>query len=209
MRLHYTPGSPFARIIRVLVRELAINCDEVAILKFPPPAEYFAVNPLGQVPALETGDGIRFPTRLIIDFLLDSAPGKTTAMAPAVRRHASHWQDEQTLVVLLGMGDALAAMKYQQWAGLRPGGENLLGYDPAERHKQRALRSLDWLEQRASPDGFQPGQLSVQDIALAAILLWIDARGGFPWRGRPKLEAIVARCAARPSFKATAPQPWP
>jgi glutathione S-transferase len=126
-----------------------------------------------------------------------------------VRRHESHWQDEQTLAVLLGMGDALAEMKRQQWAGLRPGGENLLGYDPAERHKERALRTLDWLEQRASPDGFQPGCLSVQDIALAAILLWTDARGGFPWRGRPKLEAIVARCAARPSFAATAPQPWP
>ena len=209
MRLHYTPGSPFARIIRVMLRELHIACEEVEILGFPPSPDYFAINPLGQVPALETDDGIRFPTRLIIDFLLEGAPGAASPLAPSIRRAAAHWQDEQTLTVLLGMGDALAAMKYQQWAGLGPSGDNLIGYDPAERHRERALRTLDWLEERAGPDGFQPGRLSVQDIALTAILLWIDARGGFPWRGRPKLEAIVAACAARPSFAATGPQPWP
>lgn len=209
MRLHYTPGSPFARIIRVMLRELDIACEEVEILGFPPSSDYFAINPLGQVPALETDDGVRFPTQLIIDFLLEGAPHAASPLAPSLRRDAAHWQDEQTLTVLLGMGDALAAMKYQQWAGLGPGGDNLLGYDPADRHRERALRTLDWLEERAGPDGFQPGRLSVQDIALTAILLWIDARGGFPWRGRPKLEAIVAACAARPSFAGTGPQPWP
>jgi glutathione S-transferase len=209
MRLHYTPGSPFARIIRVLLRELAIECDERAILEFPPSADYFIINPLGQVPALETEDGVRFPTRLIIDFLLERGASKTTSLAPGVRHNPSFWQDEQTLAVLLGMGDALAAMKYQQWAGLGPDGENLLGYDPADRHRERVLKTLDWLESRAGPDGFRPGGLSVQDIALTAILRWTDARGGFPWRGRPKLEAIVARCEARPSFAATCPQPWP
>ncbi|MGE4251240.1 MAG: hypothetical protein AB7F09_17780, partial [Parvibaculaceae bacterium] len=119
------------------------------------------------------------------------------------------WQDDRMLAVLLAMGDALAALKYQSWAGLRPTGENLLGFDPADRHAERVCRTLDWLEGEATPAGFLPGVLSVQDIALASFTLWTDARGGFPWRGRPRLEAIVAACAARPSFAQTPPQPWP
>lgn len=209
MKLHYTPGSPFARIIRVLVRELSLDCREVAILEFPPAPGYFAVNPLGQVPALETEEGVRFPTRIIIDYLLALPRPKPSPVAQAVRHAPGSWQDDQTLAVLLAMGDALAVMKYQSWAGLRPADKNLLGFDPADRHAERACRTLDWLEANATAEGFLPGVLSVQDITLACLLLWTDARGGFPWRGRPKLEAIVARCAERPSFTATLPQPWP
>jgi glutathione S-transferase len=209
VKLHYTPGSPFARIIRVLLRELALDCREMEIVGFPPSRDFFAVNPLGQVPALETAQGVKFPTRIIIDYLL-ALPRKTSSsLAPDVRRDAGHWQDDQLLAILLAMGDALAALKYQGWAGLRPAEENLLGFDPAERHAERVRRTLDWLELRATPDGFLPGLLSVQDIALACFLLWTDARGGFPWRGRPRLDAIVTHCAERASFRTTKPQPWP
>jgi glutathione S-transferase len=209
LKLHYTPGSPFARIIRVLLRELSIECEELEIVEFPPAAAYFAINPLGQVPALETAEGMKFPTRIIIDHLMALPRRSPTSLAPCVRRDGGHWQDDQALAVLLAMGDAFAAMKYQAWAGLAPVDENLLGYDPAERHKERIQRTLDWLEGLATAEGFLPGLLSVQDIVLTAILLWIEARGGFAWRGRPRLEAIVARCAERPSFAATPPQPWP
>lgn len=209
MRLYYTPGSPFARIIRVLIRELGLDCEESAITGFPPPTSYFAINPLGQVPALVTSDGVKFPTRIIIEHLLGCAGQGSRAVAPAIRREPANWQDDQTLTVLLAMGDALAALKYQQWAGLRPGAENLIGYDPADRQAERVVHTLDWLESRCGEAGFLPDVMSVQDIALACILLWVDARGGFPWRGREKIEAIVAVCAPRPSFADTRPQPWP
>lgn len=209
MKLHYAPGSPFARIIRVLLRELALNCREVEIKGFPPSGDYFAVNPLGQVPALETAEGVKFPTRIIIDFLMALPRRETLPLAPAVRRAEGCWQDDQMLAVLLAMGDALAVIKYQDWAGLRVTGENLIGFDPADRHAERVRRTLDWLEERATQSGFLPGVLSVQDVALASFVLWTEARGGFSWRGRPRLEAIVAGCAKRPSFAATQPQPWP
>jgi glutathione S-transferase len=208
VKLHYTQGSPFARIVRVLLRELDIDCEEIKITNFPPAASYFELNPLGQVPALETDDGVRFPTRLIVDYLLANAT-IPSFFAPAVRRNESFWQDEQTLAVLLAMGDTLANIKYQQWAGLQPGGENLIGYNPSDRNPERVIKALDWLEARAGGEGFLPAVLSVQDVALSCFVMWIDARGGFPWRGRKRLEAIAARCAERASFKSTAPQPWP
>jgi glutathione S-transferase len=208
LKLHYTRGSPFARIVRVLVRELDLDCDE-EVSGFPPSADYFAVNPLGQIPALETADGIRFPTRIIIDYLLGQPRRGDTSLARSVRRSEEHWQDDRMLAVLLAMGDALAAMKYQAWAGLRPGGKNLIGFDPANRHLERVERTLDWLESIAAPSGFLPDVLSVQDIALSCFILWTEARGPIAWRGRPKLEAIVANCANRSSFLATGPPPWP
>jgi glutathione S-transferase len=209
MRLHFTPGSPFARMIRVLLRELSLSCDEMAIGGFPPPTDYFRVNPMGQVPALETEDGIRFPTRLIIDHLLALPRSIAMPIAASVRRDPGNWQDEQTMTIILAMGDAMAALKYQEWAGLQRGGTDLIGFDPAARHAERVISTLDWLEGRATPDGFMPGVLSAQDVAVSCLLLWADARGGFPWRGHPLLEAIIGRCAVRPSFIDTAPQPWP
>ena len=209
MKLHYTPGSPFARVIRVLLRELDIECEKAEVIGFPPSAAFFAVNPLGQVPAMHCDDGVRFPTRIIIDYVLLLPRGTQAApFAEAVRRTAA-CRDEQTLAVLLAMGDALAAIKYQHWAGLGAVGENLIGYDPAERHGDRVQRTLDWLEVRATPNGFLPEVLSVQDVVLSCLILWSEARGSIAWRGRRKLEAIVARCAVRRSFGATEPQPWP
>lgn len=209
MKLYYTLGSPFARIVRVLLRELFIECEEIELSVFPPQSEFFKINPLGQVPALEAEDGVIFPTRLIIDRLLMLPRIAPSGLAGAVRSDPGTWQDEQVLAVLLSMGDALVAIKYQAWAGLRAEGENLIGYDPAERHSQRVASTLDWLEDHASSKGFLAGTLSIQDIALSCLLLWTDARGGFAWRNRPKIEAIVSSCAVRPSFLATAPQPWP
>src|SRR5436189_102509 len=65
MRLYYIQGSPFARMVRVLLRELNIACDEIEITDFPPPRDYFTINPLGQVPVLETDVGRLFPTSAI------------------------------------------------------------------------------------------------------------------------------------------------
>ena len=209
LTLHYTPGSMFARIIRVLIRELQIECREVEITTFPPAPEYFSINPLGQVPALETEDGIRFPTRIIIDYVMELDRTAPSDIAASVRRSGDFWQDDQTLAVLLAMGDALGAIKYQSWAGLVPGSENLIGYDPADRHMERVQRTLDWLESRATGAGFLPDCVSVQDIVLACFILWSEARGTIPWRGRSSLESIVATCSERPSFLATKPQPWP
>jgi glutathione S-transferase len=206
LKLDYSAGSPFSRIIRILIRELGLDIHETEIRTFPPPPAFFAINPLGQVPALETDDGPRSPTGLIIDYVMALPTAAATDIAASVRRGRECWQDQQLLAVILAMGDALSAMKYQDWAGLAPTGRKLVGHNPAERHMQRLVHAL---ERKAGSGGFLPGVLSVQDIAAACFILWAEARGGLPWRGRTKLEAIVKNCSKRQSFIATEPQPWP
>ncbi len=85
---------------------------------------------------------------------------------------------------------------------------NAVGMDLVPRQHERIRSCLDWLDARATPEGFIPGLFSIQDIALICPLMWNQARNDIPWRGRANLEAIVARNAERPSVVATTIIPW-
>lgn len=115
--------------------------------------------------------------------------------------------DEQGLAVILTMGDALAAHHDLDWAGIGQASRNRLGFSPRERHMQRVLAALDWLEARRPGAGLQPGVISGQDIALAVFTWWSETRGPIAWRERSRIEALVARLEPRTSFAATIPQP--
>ncbi len=203
--LHYTDGSPFARIVRVMLLEYAIPAQP-AEMAFPLPPDFARTNPLGQIPVLEREGAALFPTSVIVEALAREAPEAELARDLG----AGGWgpEDRQLLAVILGLGDFLAMHHYLGWAGMEATGPNRLGFDPKARAMQRALDTLDWLEARLGPEGFRPGRLAIEDVALACILLWTDSRGPIAWRGRPRLEALVARCAARPSFQSTEPRPW-
>jgi hypothetical protein len=43
------------------------------------------------------------------------------------------------------------------------------------------------------------------DVAVACFILWSEVRGPIAWRGRPRLESLVAGLEPRPSFRSTAP----
>jgi glutathione S-transferase len=59
------------------------------------------------------------------------------------------------------------------------------------------------LDKTGTPDGFVPDIFSIMDINLICALGNVDNHKSFEWRGRPTLEAIVARYAERPSVKST------
>lgn len=207
MELFYIDGSPFARIVRILVQEHGIAVTTQEITEFPPPPKLQAINPMWQVPVLIDRGETLFPTRIVIDALLDHAAPGNPEIARLVARPGQTRADEQVLAVILSMGDALVAHHYLDWAGFGPTGKNTLGYAPAQRNMLRVLATLDWLEARLSPQGFHPETISVQDIALAVFILWTESRGPIDWHGRPKIAALVARLDQRPSFVATAPRP--
>jgi glutathione S-transferase len=207
MELHYIDGSPFARIIRVLAREHAVEMREIEITEFPPSDSFLAINPLGQVPALVDAGIVYFPTRIVIEALLSRLKAPHKGVATVIAQSASQAKDNQDLAVILAMGDALAAHHYAKWAGIGPVGNNQLGFDPAQRNLTRALRTLDWLEKRMQGGCFQPGIISVQDIALACFILWTESRGPIYWQGRPQIESLIGNLEGRTSFVTTTPRP--
>ena len=207
MQLHYIDGSPFARILRVLLREHGMDCQEHEIVEFPPPEALFDLNPLGQVPVLVDQGVHYFPTRIAIDALLSRTSGKAGNIVQSVTRTSHQSEDEQSLAVILAMGDALVAHHYLKWAGVGPVDRDQLGFDPAQRNLLRVYRTLDWLQARMDVAGFFPDRISVQDVALACFILWTESRRPIDWRGRRRIESLIEKLERRPSFVVTVPRP--
>ena len=197
-KLYYIDGSPFARLCRVLIDEWQVPVHLVEV-GFPLPDDFFEINPMGQVPVLETIGEMIFPTLQIVEQLW--------AMTEEARvPYLDPLADRQLLTVILGMGNFLVLSNQQVRAGLDQVGENRLGFDPGERHQIRVQKCLDWIDARASEwlTGDEP---NVCDYALACILLYSDARRPINWRNRAALAGIVDRLQGRPSFTATSPAP--
>lgn len=93
MRLFHTPGSPFARIARVALRETALlaRVEEVETTLRDPASSLLPVSPVGRVPTLLLPEGTALTeTALIIPFL--DALGR--ALGHGERRHrAWAWRE--------------------------------------------------------------------------------------------------------------------
>ena len=197
-KLYFIDGSPFARLCRILIDEWHVPVQKESV-PFPLPDDFFAINPMGQVPVLETVGETIFPTSQIVEQLW-AMTVETTAP------YLDPLADRQLLAIILGMGNFMVLATQQERAGLEQIGENKLGFNPGERHLERVQRSLDWIEGRAETwlTGDEP---NVCDYALACILLWSDSRRPIEWRNRTKIAGIVDRLHTRPSFVESAPAP--
>ena len=192
MELIYVDGSPFARVIRILILEwkLAIECTEVA---FPLPPETDELTPMGQVPVLvREGQPPLFPTLNIVECLSrlvsDSVP------------FPYNDKTRENLVISLYAGEALGQAAYQQWSGLGQSAENGLGFEPGTRNLHRFTRTIDWLLERAE----------IEDIATmvaAVFLFWARDRKvaglQLPDAQFDKVEPLFSRS----SFQLTKPRP--
>lgn len=192
MELIYVDGSPFSRIVRVLIAAwgLPVALREVG---FPLPKAVDALTPMGQVPLLLRGDAPPiFPTLLIIEHLAAMAP--KGAPFPITGERAR-------LVVALTAGDALAQAAYIGWAGLGPVGPNVLGFDLRDRLVRRFNGVAGWLAQQAPPD-------TVTGLALAVLLDWARSRGVEGVAAEAPALRDILELLERPEVAATAPRPY-
>lgn len=212
-KLYYVPGSPFARKVRIVLAEKGLAFEAEALETHPPGESVARLNPNLTVPTFVDDAVELFESNLIVEYLLSTYPDASDesdpSLAEAMTRPEQHWEDAKILATIETMANSMVLLSYLHWTGMEQVGENRIGMDLKARQETRIQSCLDWLEERATPEGFIPGSFSIQDLALICPLLWTDARLQIPWRGRPRLESIVARYAERPSVRATAVPPWP
>jgi glutathione S-transferase len=202
MKLFYSPPSPYARKVRVVVRELGLTdrVEDVVTQVAPhkPNEAYGRTHPLMKVPALETDDGmVLFNSPLLCEYLDVAAGGNR--LIPAQGR--ARWDTLRRQALGDGVLDAGILRRYELAA--RP--EALRWDDWLKGQQLKIDLGLDAAEREV---GGWSKRFDVGDIAIACALEWLDFRfGEDDWRKhRPKLAAWLAAVATRPSMVQTKPQ---
>jgi glutathione S-transferase len=198
MRLYITPGSPYARMARIVVLEKGLQSRvEILVAKTRiPDSPYYAINPSGRVPYLVRDDGVGMEESALICAYLDRLDG-----TPGIcRTEGEPWEAERLEALARSMLDGLSVWGREI---LRP--ENERSPTVIRHETERARRMAD-LWGREIDHRLMRGALNLVQITLACAL-GLEARNpGFRWRADcPKLAQWFDAIAARPSFQATRP----
>jgi glutathione S-transferase len=196
MKLFYASGSPYARIVRVVVRELALDdkIEEVEVTLRDPSSSLLPHNPGGKVPTLQLDDGTILSESLLVLGFLDTQHGGRKLLP---MDGADGWK------ILSELGRAYAFLDaVTVWNRELRFGQSAPGVIALE--KTRAERVADGLE-AALGAGAYSGPLDAAQIVLGAALENFSRRHKvWDWRaGRPRLSAFLDHIAQRPSFTAT------
>ena len=201
MKLIFATPSPFARKIRVVLREKRIKVSEQVDLPWNRNAIVSNSNPLGKVPVLISDDGNAiYDSRVIIEYL------ETLRYKPAIiprdpRRRV--WV-RQIEALADGIADAAVLIIL-------------------EKHRLEKIQSVDWItrqqlkinagvlaldKQLGESLLFCDDKLSIADISTACTLGYLDLRlPDYDWRGNAKnLLALSTSMEKRISFKETKPK---
>lgn len=198
MKLYSSPTSPFARKVRIVIREKGASqlIAEEMVAALSDPAELHAANPLGKVPALLLDDGTAlFDSPLICEYLDATLDGPTLLPPTGPAR----WQAQRLHAIGDGIADAAVALIFEKNRPEPERSENWMG-----RWRRAIIRSLDLLEAEAMS---LDGQTTLGTIAVECALDYLDFRhDDLSWReGRPHLAAVFKKTSGRAAFQETAP----
>jgi glutathione S-transferase len=202
MKLTFSPGSPFARKVRIAAIELGlidkIELVPTTVAPTQPNAEYSKVNPLKKLPALILDNGeVIVDSYVIVEYLDDLGGGKLIPASGALK-----WRVKSDHSMLQGMLDSMLLCRYEKM--VRP--EPLRWKEWADDHFQRAWNGLAYFEKQAD---MLSRPLDIAQIALVCVLGYADFRfADCGWRKAfPKLDAFHEKMLARPSVKISLPPP--
>lgn len=213
--LHHLWLSPFARKVRVALKEKGLDFDLALEKVWERRPEFLAMSPAGTVPVLVEDDGSVVADSGVICEYLDEAYaevpllGANLAERAEVRRLVA-WFD---LKFAREVTDNLYREKVlKRFLGLGEPSSQAIRAGLANVHYH--LDYIAWLAERRR---FLAGEhFSLADIAAAAHLSSLDYLGDVPWGSHAGAKDWYARIKSRPSFRplladripGTAPPPY-
>lgn len=199
MKLLIAGPSPYARKVRVALREKGIAHEEVLDLPWNSGSAAGRLNPLGKVPVLVDDEEVVWESSVILEYL------ETLGWGPA-----------------LIPGDAAGRLAVRRVEALADGICDAVVLSVLETKRPASKRSSDWMVRQRTKvvegvaaldamlgerEWFVGGALTVADIAVGAALGYVSFR--MPevlWRREHfDLHEFSKRMEARPSFAATKP----
>jgi glutathione S-transferase len=199
MKLYITPGSPYARIARIVVLEKGLEhrVEIVTAQTRTMDSPYYRINPSGRVPFLVREDGPGLEESSVVSRYLDHLDGKPAFDLPAGDQV---WEALRLGALATSFLDGLAVWLREQ---RRP--ENEQSSTTLDHETDRARRLADNWEMEIDHPVMR-GPLNLAQITLICAL-GLEARlPAFHWReAHPKLRDWFDRMAARPSVARTAP----
>ncbi len=192
--------SPFARKVRVVLREKGVEAELKVEKVWDRRAEFLALNPAGTVPVFVDDDGTAVcDSAAICEYLEETRDqprllGDTPAERAETRRLVA-WFDgkfgrevtdnlyrEKMMKRFLGLGEPNSSSVRAGYANIR-----------------YHLDYIGWLAERRR---FLAGErFGLADIAAAAHLSTLDYMGDVPWDGHAGAKEWYAKIKSRPSFR--------
>ena len=199
MRLFGTPGSPFARKVRVFLEEKRIPHEYIIERGSAPGSRVPQFNPLGKVPTLVLDDGRGlYDSPVIVEYLDSLGTGPRLIPEPPDERiEVKRWE---------ALGDGIAEATVAINHDLREPKDKQ--HPPAwhERQRLKIDRGLAVMEKDLGGGEFCfGGRFTLADIAAGYALSYLDfALPEIEWRStHPAVSRLAGRLYARPSFSAT------
>jgi len=195
VKLYVTPGSPYARMARIVVIEKGLEKRvEVIVAKTRTEnSPYYAINPSGRVPYLVRDDQVGMEESALICAYLDELDGQP-------RLQVNTLEAKRLEALARSMLDGLAV-----WGRERARPENERSPTVLAHEADRAMRLAEaWEREVANP--VMHGPFNRVQLTLGCALGMEARNPHFHWRPRhPALCAWYEPIAARASFAATAP----
>jgi len=198
MKLYITPGSPYARMARIVVLEKGLQDRVETLIAKTRTADspYYAINPSGRVPYFVRDDGVGMEESALICAYLDRLDGKPTLQPPA----RDDWEAGRLEALARSLLDGVSVWGREI---LRPENERS---PTVIRHEMERARRMTDVWEREIEHPLMSGALNMVQITFGCALGLELRNPGFRWReGRLKLTKWFDRIAARPSFQATLP----
>jgi len=203
MKLFGSPGSPYARKVRIVLEEKRVAYEYIVESPAAPNSPVPRFNPLGKIPVLVRDDGTAvYDSPVIVEYV--DGVGAGPKLIPDVfadRIEVKRWE-----ALGDGIADATVLISHDYW---KPE-EKRESPEWYEKQTKKIERGLGIMEQELGNREFcYGGRFSLADIAAGYAMGYLDrVWRRIDWRTpHPNLRRLAERLATRDSFRLTLPPP--
>ena len=207
-------SSPYSRKGIIVLEEKGLPYQQENIDPEHLPDGYELINPNLRASLLIDQDQMIFESDEIVDYLLRTYPGERSPDAPdpplteTMTRPDHHIVDSMVLVTIETVLNSANNISFFATGGIHPSTIEPYGWI-WERDKVRIDSCMDWLDQKATPEGFAPGVFSIMDVkmmcAFRCLTRCANDHWNLDWSKYQNLDSIHAFYRHRPSIVKTDP----